>query len=176
MRRLVVLAVLLVAAACGKKSQEDAPAAEPLPSKASPPPQPPSPLRRGGTKPIAGDGEVELTFSGAVTARLQGTGALCRRFDPPKDSGAMFGVEAKTFDAADDFRFQLVVAGDAEWAAPKILVNHRTPQGNRSYAWAGKGRVDVPKDLSGLTIDGVLEGADGGKITVQGSIRCPKRP
>ena len=179
--RLTVVA-LLVLCACGKKDQADQPGADAAKAKSQPtgPTKPPPTVRRGAgapVKPMGGGGEVELAFTGAVTAKLSGKGAMCRHFDPQAKTGAMIGVESKTLDAADDFRFQVIVGSEAEWTNPRVLVNRRTPQGTTTFAWAKRGKVEVAKDLSGLVVDGVLTApAGGGELTVQGTIRCPKPP
>lgn len=172
MRSLATTLLALASlAACDSKDPAPArPAPAPTPADA-PAPTPAAPAPKAS--PAASPNEVDLTFSGGLTATLKGKAGLCAR-----GLGANFQVRSEELGVAPAFSFNILVTSEDEWTNPAITLNVTEPRGNwarnRQSPPAGES-IDLARDHTSATMDTTLRPVAGGEpVRVQGSIRCPK--
>jgi hypothetical protein len=189
MNRLTILLVLLGTVACGK---DEGAAPPPVPGADPAPEVPPTAaktpeqlaIEKESAQPVTpragatrSNNDIDLTFSGAFTARLQGKGGLCtlrKRGPMPGTTWQVrsdeLGVRTPTFDLT-------ILSETASFDDPAIIVN-QSGEGRASFA-RHRGKPDaklvVAHDATAAELDIVLENVDShaAELHVVGSIRCP---
>ena len=157
------------------KPGKPAPPAKPAPDKPAPAPAPsPSPA----PTPDRSAPAVDLSMTGAVTARARGTGGHCGR------SGATRSVQIQSEDLGGEhaWRLTVVVTSDRDWARPSIVLDDYSGARPDHFTW-GRGKTPesrrdhVSGDKSGpsFRIDVHLRNVvrPTKRVHLFGTIRCP---
>jgi hypothetical protein len=117
---------------------------------------------------------VDLTLSGAVTAKVKGTAGLCTC----KPDGANITLRSDDFKVSPSFDLNILVTTADEWTNPAIIINVKAPQrgsfGRNAVRHGDNEKMSVAQDCSSVTIDhAVLKGvATKGEIVLKGLITC----
>lgn len=190
----LTLAVVVLLAACRSEEKQpasDSPAPAPSASSSAPADSPisaapskttdsPAPGAGKEAAAPAGPGQVDLSFEGALTARLAGSAGRCSVMSGAVE-GASFQVRSSELGVAPDFELTILVTSEEEWASPSIVLNVKGPE-RASYARntmkpRAEDKIALARDVTSAEIDVELKQVAGaGAVKIVGSIRCPKQP
>ena len=188
MRSLGLVAVVLLAAACGSQKHQDQAAGSGSAGSAVAGSGSGAGSDEEATAVETDDGSggsvgpstgklkptVDLVLSGAVTATVKGTAGLCSC----KGDSANITLRSDDFKVSPSFDLNILVTTADEWTNPALIINVKAPQRGsygRNAARHGDGdKISVAKDCSVVTIDNaVLKGiASKGEIVMKGLITC----
>lgn len=138
----------------------------------------PDPTAGSGAAPVKPVGTlrptVDLTLSGAVTAKLAGTAGTCTCHD----DSANITIRSDDLKVAPSFELNVLVTEPAEWNDPAMVINVKAPQrgsfGRNRVRHGPDDKLSVTHDCAQVTIDHVvLKGvATKGEVAVTGKITC----
>ncbi|MBX3221777.1 MAG: hypothetical protein KF795_14770 [Labilithrix sp.] len=113
--------------------------------------------------------EVDLTFTGDITATLKGKAGTCGGVP----GGASFQVRSADLGVDPAFELAVVILEEEDWPQPTTVLNV-TSGDKASYTWSKTaGTVVAQRDRSRVDFDVELgKVAAAGKVTVKGSIVC----
>jgi hypothetical protein len=117
---------------------------------------------------------VDLTLTGAVTAKLVGTAGTCSCHD----DSANITIRSDDLKVQPSLELNVLVTEAAEWNDPALVINVKAPQrgsfGRNRVRHGPDDKLSVAKDCSQATFEHVvLKGvATKGDVTVTGTITC----